>query len=295
MRRILILAIGICMMSVSGCAMQADMIDMENEVKIMKGMLLETQRDVSTLQKAQQVQKPEPSAEQTKEMTAKAGDEVRDSVDKLQKNQADFEIRFDQVSTDVQVIQGNLEENSHKIMEFSEDMDNQNAALEELTRKLEAVEARLNTALSAASSATSGPPPENKKDTVISAPAVTPSDIYNQAYKDYLAGNYDLAITGFTNYLSHAPDGNLAPNSVYWIGESYYSKGEYQNALNQFKKFTDGYPRSDKLAGALLKMGYACEKMGNMEMAKVYLKKVIEQFPNTQEASHAKVKLAELK
>lgn len=290
MRKILILAIGICMMSVSGCAMQADMIDMENELKIMKGMLLETQRDVSTLQKAQQVQKQEPSAEQMKEMTAKAGDEVKDSVDKLQKNQADFEIRFDQVSTDVQVIQGNLEENSHKIMEFSENMDNQNAALEELTRKLEAVEARLNTALSAAP----GAPAEDKKDTV-TAPAVTPSDIYNQAYKDYLAGNYDLAITGFTNYLSQVPDGNLAPNSVYWIGESYYSKGENQNAVNQFKKVIDGYPKSEKLAGALLKMGYAYEKMGNMEMAKVYLKKVIEQFPNTQEASHAKVKLAELK
>ena len=36
-----------------GCAMQADMVDLENEVRRMKGIVLETQRDVSLLQRPQ--------------------------------------------------------------------------------------------------------------------------------------------------------------------------------------------------------------------------------------------------
>lgn len=291
MKKVLVLAIGALIMSVSGCAMQADMIDMGNELKITKGMLLEMQRDVTHLQKSQLAQEQERSSEQVKEKAAKSQGEIKETLGALQKNQADFEIRFDQLSTDVQVIQGSLEENSHKMMEFSENMDNQDAAVDELTRKIGIMEARLNEV----SASSPKPLSDNTANTGIAAPSITPAEIYNQAYKDYIAGSYDLAITGFTNYLKQSPDGNLVPNAVYWIGESYYSKGDYPNAVNKFKKVTDEYPKNDKVVGALLKMGYAFEKMGNREMSAVYLKKVVEKFPNTQEASLAKVKLGELK
>lgn len=291
MKRILVLALGVLLMSVSGCAMRADMIDMGNELKIMKGMLLEMQRDVTHLQKSQQTQEQERLSGQLKEKTEKSQGEIKETLEAIQKNQADFEIRFDQLSTDVQVIQGSLEENSHKMMEFSENMDNHDASVDELTRKIEAIEARLN------EGTTSAPKPlsDNSTNTGTSAHSSTPPEMYNQAYKDYIAGSYDLAITGFTNYLKQAPDGNLAANAVYWIGESYYSKGDYQNAVDNFRKVTDEYPKSYKIVGALLKMGYAYEKMGNKEMSSNYLKKVVEKFPNTQEASLAKVKLGELK
>lgn len=293
MRKVLIFAAGIMMIAVSGCAMQTDMLNLENEVKVMKGMLLEMHRDVSQLQKTNTVQQQERSGEQIKKETERSAmyersaGENKDAIEALQKNQANFEVRFDQLATDVQVIQGSLEENSHKILEFSENMDNQDAAVEELTRKVELMESKLKE-ISADTGKTS--PDHN-----LPQPAAPPSDLYNQAYKDYIAGNYDIAITGFTNYLSQAQDGNLAPNAMYWIGESYYSKGEYDNAVKQFRKVTDEYPKSDKVAGALLKIGYVYEKMGNKEMTTIYLKKVVDQFPNSQEASLAKVKLGEIK
>lgn len=289
-KKILIVVSGLILLSVSGCAMQADMIDMENEVRIMKGMLLETQRDVSHLQKTEQAQHKERPSDVEKEKAVKAGEETKEAIETLQKNQAGFEIRFDQLSTDVQVMQGSLELNSHKVMEFSEDMENQNAAVEELVRKLDTIETKLKEV----SEADAKPLSDKMVNTNTTAPSISPSEIYNQAYKDYVAGHYDLAVIGFNNYLNQAQDGNLAPNAMYWMGESYYSKGEYENAVNKFKKVADQYPKSDKLAGALLKIGYAYERMGDKDKASVYLKKVIEQFPNTQEASLSKVKLGEI-
>lgn len=326
-----ILLIGAGLLTLSACAMQSDFIDLENEVRRMKGIVMETQRDVALLQKTQQSGRQEQVMEQMRKEMAKFGGESREMLDILQKNQADFEVRFNQLTTDIQVIQGNLEENSHRLSELSESMDDQEAALQELSRRMEAVESRKDEpqrgegmillpgkdvgsdkAVKPSKPDTAAVPPAAQPLPRVPAPqpppepapepdidggsrAISPSDFYNQAYKDYLAGNYDLAISGFSNYLRQSPAGNLAPNALYWIGESYYSKGDYPKAVTAFESVTIDYPKSDKVAGSLLKIGYAYEKTGNKEMAAVYLKKVIEQFPYSDEAKLAKVKLTELK
>lgn len=324
MKKILLIAVGL--LSLAGCAMQSDFVDLENEVRRMKGIVMETQRDVAVLQKAQQSGQQEQVMEQMRKEMANLGGESREMLDILQKNQADFEVRFNQLTTDVQVIQGNLEENNHRLSELSESIDDQEAALQELSRRMDAVESRTGEAQkgegmillpgkdvgsdkavkpSKPDTAAVPPPalPLSRPQAPPSPPepaaggthATPPSDFYNQAYKDYLAGNYDLAIAGFSNYLRQSPAGNLAPNALYWIGESYYSKGDYPKAVTAFESVTIDYPKSDKVVGSLLKMGYAYEKTGNKEMATVYLKKVVEQFPYSDEAKLAKVKLTELK
>lgn len=327
MKKILLIAIGV--ISLYGCAMQSDLVDLENELRRMKGIVLETQRDVSLLQKSQQSAQQEQLVEQMRENMAKFGGETKDMLEMLQKNQADFEIRFDQLATDVQVIQGRLEENNHRLSELSEGIDDQEAAIQELSRKIDIIEARMgddqrgsdrillpgkdvesdkgvrpvkpDTSPMLPVAPSPLPPPQSLKPPSVSpsegtgTTPIAPSDLYNQAYKDYMAGNYDLAISGFSNYLSQIPSGSLAPNALYWIGESYYSKGDYTKAVTAFESVTIDYPKSEKIVGALLKMGYSYEKMGNKEMSVVYFKKVIEQFPYSQEASLAKVKLTELK
>jgi len=321
MKRIVSLAMGLLVLS--GCAMQSDLIDLENEVRKIKGIVMETQRDVATLQKAQQSGQQEQVVEQMKKEVGKLGGELRETLDVLQKNQADFEIRFNQLATDVQVIQGNLEENSHRLSELTSSLDDQEAALQELSRRIDALESRTGQVQKGegmiilpgrevesgkvegpSRSDTSPVPPPSQPLSRIPAPSestaaaartLSPSELYNRAYKDYLAGNHDLAISGFTDYLRQSPAGNLAPNALYWIGESYYSKGDYSKAITAFESVTIDYPKSEKIAGALLKIGYAYEKMGNKDMAVVYLKKVVEQFPYSEEARLAKVKLTELK
>ncbi|MBI5755865.1 MAG: tol-pal system protein YbgF [Nitrospirae bacterium] len=316
-------------LSIAGCAMQSDYIDMENEVRRMKGILLETQRDVSILQQAQQSERGDQIMGEVRERITKVESQTVGSIDTLQKNQADFEVRLNQLSTDVQVIQGGVEENNHKLAELSEGMNDQEVLLQELSRKIDMIDARTaevqrqpekillpgkdvesdkhgrpvkpeTTTRVPVPPPPTTPPPSPQPVQIPSEPTregtdTATSGLYNQAYKDYTAGRYDLAIAGFSDYLRQSPTGNLAPNALYWIGECYYSKGDYPKAIAAFESVTIDYPKSDKVVSALLKMGYGYEKLGNKEMSALYLKKVVEQFPYSQEAMLAKVKLSELK
>ncbi|MBI5038356.1 MAG: tol-pal system protein YbgF [Nitrospirae bacterium] len=309
-----------------GCAMQADMVDLENEVRRMKGIVLETQRDVSLLQRPQRPVPQEQTMVQMRESVAKFGGEAKEMVESLQKNQANYEVRFDQMATDVQVIQGRLEENNHRLSEMSEGLDDQGRTVQELSRKVDILEVKTREAQRGQDKIllpgqdvdpgkTGKPvvktepqiklpvalPPPQPEEPAPALPAegtgvstAAPSDLYNQAYKEYMLGNYDLAIAGFSDYLRQSPGGNLAPNAVYWIGECYYSKGDYAKAVAAFESVTIDFPKSNKVVGALLKMGYSYEKTGNKETAMAYFKKVIEQFPYSDEARLAKVKLTEL-
>lgn len=300
----LIFAVVVLIFSVSGCAMQSEFVDLENEVNRMKVILLQAQRDVSTMQQAQQAQNDDKIIN---ERFGRLESQNAGTMDMLQKNQADFEGRLTQLATDVQIIQGGVEENSHKVTELTESSGDHDAAIQEMSRRLDNLEAGRGDGVKQQDSTltpTPAPPitqagqrPSQPTAAKASGGAAlsSPSDIYNQSYKDYMAGHYDPAIEGFYNYLKQSPTGTLAPNALYWIGECYYSKGDYTKSVTVFESVTIDYPKSDKVAGALLKMGYGYEKLGNNDMARLYFKKVAEQFPYSQEASLAKVRLSELK
>lgn len=353
----------------TGCAMQSDIVDLENEVRRIKGIVIETQQDVARLQRSRKGQESG-DLKVTQENLAELEASTEERFKILSKNQADFEARFDQLSTDIRVIQGRLEENNYRISELSGRIDDQEMSVQELMRKMDVVESKIRgpqsivipgkkiepekeekpsaqeiarlpskpapakppkppKPLPKAVSEGTTPPSEGTyikpaEDTGL-APArgtapqeettpmekpvpfaegtfprsprvsISPSELYKWAYKDYLEGNYDLAISGFYNYLRVTPNGTLASNAYYWIGECYYSKGDYERAISAFETVTVDYPRSDKVAGALLKIGYSHEKMGDKDMAATYYKKVIEQFPFSREASLAKVRLAEIR
>ncbi len=200
---------------------------------------------------------------------------------------ADLGVKIDQLSTDLQIIQGKLEENNHRISELSQRLDDQAYKIKELSAKVAAAEGKPAGALEKAAAP---PAPQEKGKT-----GQNPSDVYNRAYQDYVNGNYDLALTGFQAYLAEFPDATLAPNAQYWIGECYYGKQEYKKAIDALDKVSANYPKSEKISAATLKAGFAYLELKDKAKAKAYLKKVVDQFPNSKEASLAKGKLATIK
>lgn len=334
MKKMLLITLEV--LSIYGCAMQSDMMDLENELRRMKGIVIENQRDVTRLQKSQQVTQQEIQNRPIRDKSAEPGGDSKEMLDILQKNQANFEVRFDQLSTDVQGMQGKVEETNHRLSELSNGIDDHEMAFQELSKKVDSIEVSMREAQRGSDKiilpgkdigsgktvkpvkpdtstnpalpplptpppmpapvpqpAAQGSPAPSAEGTAASP--IPPSDLYNQAYKDYMLGNYDLAITGFSDYLRQSPTGNLAPNALYWIGECYYSKGNYTKAITVFDSVTIDYPKSNKVVSALLKIGYSYEKAGDKEMSVTYFKKVIEQFPYSDEAKLAKVKLSEMK
>jgi tol-pal system protein YbgF len=139
-------------------------------------------------------------------------------------------------------------------------------------------------------------PPAEQKAAPTSPPATTlsPQEVYNAAYADYLKGNFDLAIEGFKVYRTTFPDSPLADNALYWIGECLYSQKKFDPAIEEFNDLIFNYPQSDKIAASYLKKGLAQSELGRKDEAIMTLKLLMGKYPLEEESRIAQEKIKEL-
>jgi tol-pal system protein YbgF len=142
-----------------------------------------------------------------------------------------------------------------------------------------------------------------------SAAGATAEEAYQAAYLDFSRGRYELALTGFRDFLRRYPDSPLADSAQYGIGESYYSMATQATSQNQadkatraleqavqeFRKVAVVYPRGAKVPSALYKEGLALTELKQPAMARARLQYLVDHFPQSEEAPLAKERLAALK
>jgi tol-pal system protein YbgF len=264
--------------ALTACAPQAELVKTKSEMSDLREDTKTTKARVQELQKRLD--------------TLDAN--VRGTVD-VQKVMADYGAKTDQLTTDIQILQGKLEENNFRIQELAQKLDDKSFKISELLARVDELEARIKSLATGTSGASAGPtgtaPDKDKK----SAPkAVEPSEAYRQAMNDYNSGNFDLALAGFQNYLAQFPETSQADKAQYWVGECYYAKKDFPKAIDAFSKVVKTYPKSEKVAGARLKIGYSYLNEKNTAKAKEYLNKVVKEHPGTKEAQLAKEKLRKI-
>ena len=142
-------------------------------------------------------------------------------------------------------------------------------------------------------------PPENPTTAPTAnangAPAgVSAETLYNGAMRDKTAGNSDLAIEQFQNYLKWFGNTDLAPNAQYYIGEIKYLRGDLDGALMAFDTLLEKYPDNPKTSDAMLQKGRALVKAGFKAEARQEFTSLIKKFPNHDNAAKARTELAAL-
>ncbi len=140
---------------------------------------------------------------------------------------------------------------------------------------------------------TSDQPSEEEAPPSIS-PNLSPNEVYNMARSDYLKGNFELAIEGFTIYKSQFPESPLADDALYWIGECYFSQEKYNETIERFNELILNYPNGDKIPAAYLKKGISLAEQGKKEEALSVFKLLITKFPLEEETKIAQQKIREL-
>jgi tol-pal system protein YbgF len=103
------------------------------------------------------------------------------------------------------------------------------------------------------------------------APPITagsPLRVYETAWADYTAGNFDLAIEGFNGYVRSFPRSESADNAQYYVGESYFQRGKLAEALEAFNRVISTYPKSDVLGQAYYKRGLCYERLNQPDRAR---------------------------
>jgi len=258
----------------AGCAPQAELVKIRNE---MDDLRMEMHTEVGDLKG----RVPDLSGIQKRQDQLAA--DVKGTSD-LQRSIADQGARFDQIVTDLQIMQGKLEENNFRMKELAQKLDDKAYRLSELTARVDQLELKLR-------STPAGTAPAEQNPAVRTP---SPSEAYQQAKADYDKGSFDLAIAGFENYLKQFPDASQVDSAQYWIGECYYSKKEHGKAIEEFEKVLKKHPKSEKAPGARLKIGYSYLNEKNNARAKESLNKVIKDYPGSREAELAKEKLKKI-
>ncbi len=273
-------------MILAACAPQAELVKTQSQLSEMRADVKTTKARTQELQKRldHDIQKRLDALDSN----------VKGSVD-VQKVMADYGAKTDQLTTDIQLLQGKLEENNFRIADLSQKLDDKSFKIAELSARIDELDAKVKS-LATGAPVTTGPTGSAAdKDKKAASKALEPSEAYRQAMNDYNSGNFDLALAGFQNFLTQFPDTSQADKAQYWVGECYYAKKEYGKAIEAFSKIIKAYPKSEKVAGAKLKIGYSYVNENNAAKAKEWLNRVIKEYPQTKEAELAKEKLHKLR
>ncbi len=118
--------------------------------------------------------------------------------------------------------------------------------------------------------------------------------LYENARRDQLSGNLDLALQQYTDFLRYYSNTDLAPNAQYQIGEVQYNKGDFEAALQSFDTVVDRFPETQKTMDARYMKGMALMKMKQPTKAAAEFRALIKSSPASEQATKAKARLKEL-
>jgi tol-pal system protein YbgF len=114
---------------------------------------------------------------------------------------------------------------------------------------------------------------------------------YDRAFSKLRGGEYAAAAEAFRAFLEEFPEGPLADNAQYWLGESYYVTGNYDIAVNAFQDVLDDFPESAKAPDSLLKLGFCYFELEQWDQARETLERVRERYPDSSVARLAQNRL----
>ena len=198
----------------------------------------------------------------------------------LQQQNSEAGGRVDQVSGQIQALHDSLDELKARVAKVSKQLDDMNAARENLAQQQQA-------------SMTS--PLPGQPGTSAAQLQAPPADVlYNNALRDYNAGKYQLAMQEFADYLKFYGSTDLAGNAQFYIADIEFRQGDFQQAVVSYDKVLEQYPGGNKVPAAQLKKGFALLELGQRDAGTRELNSLIARYPRSIEASQARERLRKL-
>jgi len=174
-----------------------------------------------------------------------------------------------------------------------EKVDDSNVRLSSLAQEVEAVRLTMSQAPSAAAAAGELPPGTPPQATPPAGAALgeSPQKLFDAAWGDYTAGQYSLAITGFTNYVKSFPTLEKAGEAQWYIGEAQYALGSYRDAVAAYDRVISDFPTSRLVPDAYYKRGVALNALGQVDRARESWEFVVKTYPSSDAGRLARQKL----
>jgi tol-pal system protein YbgF len=215
---------------------------------------------------------------------------------------ADQTLKIDQFASDLRVVREGLSDTNVKIGQLSQEVEALRLAIPQYPPPMAAPPLDPNAA--PAGDPTAVPDPTAAAPPVATAPpsappaqlppGTSPQRLYDTAWADYTAGQWDLCISGFDTYLRAFPRSVQADLAQFYIGECNYADGKHQEAVQAYTQVIVNYPKGQSVAPAYYKRGLAFGELGQVDRARESFEAVIKLFPDSDAARLAKQSLDRL-
>ena len=194
------------------------------------------------------------------------------------------------VSAPAQALSQKVDAMNDQFLNLSNTVAELNSRIGKLDAKLEDVKKMIQTI-----PASTAPPPATPQGSqqaaavpVSPTPAVSGEKLFDDANRDYLAGNADLALQGFTEYLKNFRDAQRAPDAQFFIAEIYSRKEDFDASVKNYDLVVSLYPDSSRVPNAHYMKGVALVKTGRRAEASKEFKIVADKYPSNELAKKAK-------
>lgn len=209
---------------------------------------------------------------QTREDLEKQNEDkqLKEQVSSIQKSKADTEVRYSDLESEIRALNGRSETLEHNqqvyhqasvqdTVAMKKAIEAQNDRAKLIEQRLDALDARLNSAI----------------QTMASAPAQTTSAPTAEA--------------------APVATGKKGDSKTYAEGEALFSKKEFKKALVKFNSYREKNPKGPKASEATYKIGVCLGELGLKKEAKEIYQETIDNFPGTPSAKKAKFRLTQVK
>jgi TolA-binding protein len=187
---------------------------------------------------------------------------------------ADEKLIIDNLTNDARVIREKLDDNNVRIGSLTQEV-------EALRQSVQQMNSRPATTAESPGGASGGQP----------APAQlgeSPTKMFDAAYSDYTAGQYDLAVTGFKEFIRAFPRHDLADDAQVYICNAYLNDHKDQQAVEACDLAIRTYPAGNAIPQAYYRKGLALRNLRNTAGAREAWETLVKNFPDSGEATLAR-------
>src|SRR5436190_15023118 len=187
---------------------------------------------------------------------------------------ADQKLVIDNLTSDVRVIREKLDDNNVRIGSLSQEVDSLRQSLQQA---LQAPRPSPTTEPDASATGGTVPAPAPAP-----APAVgvSPQKLFDAAQSDYYAGQYELAISGFSDFIKSFPKSEQADDAQVMICNAYLTDGKYAKAVEACDMAIRTYPNGDKVSEAYYRKGVAMQALKDTDGARDAFERAIKADPS---------------
>jgi TolA-binding protein len=177
---------------------------------------------------------------------------------------ADQQVRFDELGQKITSLEGSLSESKYR--------------LSQIDKKTQEIQEQWKAKSFADSSAVT------QKNTQM-------DKLYQIAYSDFMAGRFDLAASGFVDFIKRFRDALVTDDAAYFYAECFYGKKEMDKAEVAYSDYIRKYREGKKICSALYKLGLIFENKKQFEKRKMVWQKLLTTCQNSDEAAMVKDRL----